>query len=93
MDLPYELALPTFAATAWYHKKLPDEQAALEPLLKDVEDLRNRWSALSSRWEPVERQEKKQRVDREKTHEYIGLPVDYHLKANLRVSGPEFTKN
>ena len=38
MDLPYELALPTYAATAWYHKKLSPQPQALEPFLKDVED-------------------------------------------------------
>ena len=26
IDLPYELALPTYAATAWYHHKLPGQQ-------------------------------------------------------------------
>jgi carboxypeptidase C (cathepsin A) len=35
--------------------------------------------------------EEKQQVA-EKLHEYIGLPVEYILKANLRISGPEFTK-
>jgi carboxypeptidase C (cathepsin A) len=48
VDLPYELGLPTYAATAWYHKKLPTQPAALEPFLKDVEDFamgpyRMRW--------------------------------------------------
>ena len=38
MDLPYVLALPTYAATAWYHKKLPQQPAALEPFLKEVEE-------------------------------------------------------
>ncbi len=38
VDLPYVLALPTFAATAWYHKKLPQQPAALEPFLKEVEE-------------------------------------------------------
>ncbi len=36
IDLPYELALPTFAATAWYHKKLPQQPAALEPFLREL---------------------------------------------------------
>ena len=27
VDLPYVLALPTYAATAWYHKKLPQQPA------------------------------------------------------------------
>ena len=38
VDLPYELALPTYAATAWYHKKLPTQPAELEPFLKEVEE-------------------------------------------------------
>jgi len=38
VDLPYILALPTYAATAWYHKKLSPQPAALEPFLKDVEE-------------------------------------------------------
>ena len=38
VDLPYVLALPTYAATAWYHKKLPQQPAALEPFLKEVEE-------------------------------------------------------
>ena len=29
VDLPYELALPTYAATAWYHHKLPDTHPEL----------------------------------------------------------------
>src|SRR5277367_542001 len=36
MDLPYVLALPTYTATAWYHHKLPNQPAALEPLLREV---------------------------------------------------------
>ena len=36
-DLACELGLPTFAATAWYHKKLPQPPAALEPFLSEVE--------------------------------------------------------
>ena len=37
IDLPYVLALPTFAATAYYHHQLPQPPAALEPFLKEVE--------------------------------------------------------
>jgi carboxypeptidase C (cathepsin A) len=38
VDMPYVLALPTYAATAWYHHKLPNQPATLEPLLKEVEN-------------------------------------------------------
>ena len=37
IDVPYELALPTFAATAYYHKRLPTQPPALEPFLAEVE--------------------------------------------------------
>ena len=37
MDLPYELALPTYAATAWYHHKLPGATTPLPALLSKVE--------------------------------------------------------
>ena len=38
VDLPYMLALPTYTATAWYHHKLTNQPAALEPLLREVEN-------------------------------------------------------
>jgi carboxypeptidase C (cathepsin A) len=92
VDLPYELALPTFAATAWYHKKLPNQPAALEPFLKDVEDYAmGPYTHALALGTDVSADEKKQVA--EKLHEYIGLPVDYLLKANLRVTGPEFEKS
>jgi carboxypeptidase C (cathepsin A) len=91
VDLPYVLALPTYAATAWYHKKLPQQPDALEPFLKDVEDFAmgpySHALALGTDLPPAEKQSVA-----EKLHDYIGLPVAYLLKANLRVSGGEFEK-
>ena len=37
IDLPYELALPTYAATAWYHHKLRDAHKDLAALFAEVE--------------------------------------------------------
>src|SRR6202035_2332675 len=38
-DMPYYLYLPTYAATAWYHKKLPPELSGdLEKTLREVEN-------------------------------------------------------
>jgi carboxypeptidase C (cathepsin A) len=91
VDLPYELALPTFAATAWYHKKLPNQPAALEPFLKDVEDFAMGPYAHALALGTDVGADEKQQVA-QKMHEYTGLPVDYILKADLRVSGPEFEK-
>jgi len=88
-DLAYELALPTFAATAWYHNKLPNQGQKLETLLKDVEQFAigdyavalNKGSWLDSA---------DFNAIAEKLHNYTGLPVDYIRKANLRISGPQF---
>ena len=91
VDLPYVLALPTYAATAWYHKKLPTQPPALEPFLKQVEEFTQGPFAHALALGTDIGAEEKQSVA-EKLHEYTGLPVAYLLKANLRVSGGEFEK-
>jgi carboxypeptidase C (cathepsin A) len=91
VDLPYVLALPTYAATAWYHKKLPTQPAALEPFLKEVEDFTNGSYAHALALGTDLGADEKQAVA-ERLHGYTGLPVAYVLKANLRVSGGEFEK-
>jgi carboxypeptidase C (cathepsin A) len=91
VDLPYELALPTYAATAWYHKKLPIQPAALEPFLKDAEEFAMGPYAHALALGTDLGKEEKQQVA-EKLHEFIGLPVAYLLKGNLRISGGEFSK-
>ena len=91
VDLPYVLALPTYAATAWYHKELPQQPAALEPFLKEVEEFTmGPYSHALALGTDISADEKQQIA--EKLHGYIGLPVAYLLKANLRVSGGEFSK-
>ncbi|MGA3082121.1 MAG: peptidase S10 [Terracidiphilus sp.] len=95
VDLPYVLALPTYAATAWYHKKLPQQpdapQPNLEPFLKEVEDFAmGPYSHALALGTDLSAEEKQQAA--EKLHAYTGLPVAYLLKANLRVSGGEFEK-
>jgi carboxypeptidase C (cathepsin A) len=91
-DQAYALALPTFAATAFYHKKLPSQPAALEPFLAEVEQyaMGDYMSALLQGSDlPVAR---KQAVA-EKLHEYTGLPVELLLRANLRMTGGMFEKD
>jgi carboxypeptidase C (cathepsin A) len=91
VDLPYMLALPTYAATAWYHKKLPQQPAALEPFLKDVEDFAmGPYTHALALGTDLTAEEKNSVA--EKLHEYTGLHVAYLLRANLRVNGGEFEK-
>lgn len=89
VDLPYVLALPTFAATAFYHHTLPQPPAALEPFLREVEQYAQGEYAealfAGATLDPARRQ-----AVAEKLHQFTGLPVDYLLKADLRVTGRMF---
>jgi carboxypeptidase C (cathepsin A) len=92
IDLPYQTVLPTYAATAWYHKKLPGDHKDLEALLAEVEQFAmgdyGRALAAGSDLSPADRH-----ATAEKLHQYTGLSVDYILKADLRIDGGEFRQN
>ena len=92
IDLPFETGLPTYAATAWYHHKLPNQPAELQPFLKEVENfaMGDYAHALA---EGTDLPASDKQAIAEKLHEYTGLSVDYLLRADLRVSGGGFTKN
>jgi carboxypeptidase C (cathepsin A) len=91
VDQAYALGLPTMAATAFYFHKLSSQPAALGPFLEEVEKyaLTDYMEALLQGSELSDAQ--KQAVA-EKLHGYTGLPVDYLMRANLRVNGGEFSK-
>ncbi|MGA3046544.1 MAG: peptidase S10 [Terracidiphilus sp.] len=91
VDLPYVLGLPTYAATAWYHKKLPQQPAALEPFLAEVESFATGPYQHALALGTDLTADEKQSVA-SKLHDYTGLPLAYLLKANLRVNGGEFEK-
>src|SRR5271170_5016096 len=91
VDQAYALALPTYAATAFYHHKLPAQPAALGPFMSEVENfaLTDYETALLAGSQLAESQ---RQAVAEKLHNYTGLPVAYLLKADLRVTGGEFSK-
>jgi carboxypeptidase C (cathepsin A) len=92
VDVPYETVLPTYAATAWYHHKLPGQHSSLDALLAEVEQFAvgdyARALAAGSELGAAERA-----AIAEKLHEYTGLPVEYILRADLRIDGGEFRQN
>jgi carboxypeptidase C (cathepsin A) len=92
IDVPYELALPTFAASAFYHKRLPTQPPALEPFLAEVEQfaMSDYASALA---QGSQLPEATRQATAEKLHQYTGLPVAYILKADLRVNVGQFNHN
>ena len=91
-DVPFELALPTYAATAWYHHKLgPDVPADLKALVAEVEHFAVTEYALA-----LQQGSALPEADRAsiavKLHKYTSLPVDYIRKARLRITATEFQK-
>jgi carboxypeptidase C (cathepsin A) len=89
VNLPYALAIPTYAAVAWYHKRLAQPPARLHPWLDQVQAWAmgpylaalNRGSALPGT---------QQQTIAAQMAGYTGLSEHYLLKADLRVTGPEF---
>ena len=91
-DLPYVLFLPTYTATAWYHKKLaPELQADRKKTLEEVEQfaLGDYTLALmkGGALPAAERQEIARKLAR-----YTGLSEEYVRHANLRIEIHRFTK-
>ena len=89
LGLPYELALPSMTATAWYHHKLPGGQPPLKPLLTKVEHFAMTRYAQALR-EGSQLSPAEFSAVAAKLHEYTGLPVSYIEKAKLRIDGGRF---
>lgn len=91
IDLPYELALPSYAAIAWYHHKVPNGTTDLDALLSQVESYAmgeyEHALSLGDQLSPTEEQSVA-----EKLESFTGIPAAYWVKANLRVNGGEFEK-
>lgn len=89
VGLPFELILPSYTATAWYHHKLPNQPSQLEPLLAEVEKFAmNDYAIALNKGAGLDLASFNQVA--EKLHQYTGLPVEYIKKANLRINGPQF---
>jgi carboxypeptidase C (cathepsin A) len=90
-DLPYPLYLPSYAATAWYHKLLPGAPAELEPWLSEVRRFAaGEYAAALAEGDRLP-DERRAAVIR-KLHEYTGLSEKYLDLADLRVSEGQFAQ-
>jgi len=92
-DEAYIVTLPTYAATAWYHNKIPGGRPAdLQAYLKEVEHFANTDYAQAlqagAELDPAQRE-----AIAEKLSHYIGLPAAYILKSDLRVNVGQFERN
>src|SRR5947207_7385152 len=92
-DLPYVMFLPSYAATAWYHKKLPRDlqSKSVHQVATEAEQwAANEYSlalAKGDRLQGAERQEAIAKLSR-----YTGLDKTFIENANLRVSLNFFRK-
>ena len=91
-DEPYIVGLPTYAATAWYHNKLPGGRPAdLEAFLKEVQHFATTdYAGALMAGSELDPAKKAQIADQ--LSKYTGIPADYYLRANLRVEGGQFTQ-
>lgn len=92
VDQPYVLALPTYAATAWYHHVLPTSPPALEPFLAEVEHfaMHEYWPALAA-GRQLEAAERARIVER--LHAYTGLSTQLIERADLRINVGVFAQH
>ncbi|HEX4006890.1 MAG TPA: peptidase S10 [Acidobacteriaceae bacterium] len=92
VDQAFALALPSFAAAAFYHHRLSPQPPALEPFLTEVENfaLGDYMAALlkGSTLPPDSK-----RAMAERLHQYTGLSADLYLRYNLRIDVGVFCKN
>jgi carboxypeptidase C (cathepsin A) len=92
-DLPYVMYLPSYAATAWYHKKLSSDLQArsVQDLVAEVEQ----WAATDytlalEKGDRLTAQERQDAIA--KLSRYTGLSSQFIDNANLRVSLSLFRK-
>ncbi|HEY2648600.1 MAG TPA: hypothetical protein VGI38_05385, partial [Puia sp.] len=90
-DLTYELYLPTYAAVAWYHKKIPNTSNGLESFLTEVRSFASgEYATALSKGDLLSDAERDQVLN--KLAAYTGVSKEYWSKGNLRLREEVFTE-
>lgn len=90
-DISYVMNLPTYAATAWYHNKVPNKPASLDSFLKDARAFAiGEYTTGLMDGDGLAGDAREKLLDR--LSYFTGLSKEYLNKADLRVSEPEFTE-
>jgi len=91
-DLPYQLFLPSYTATAWYHKKLPaDLQVDLDRTLSAAEQwAATEYQAALNKGDRLSTGER--RAVAEKLARFTGLGSSFVESRNLRIDNRAFVK-
>ncbi len=91
-DMPYILYLPSYTATAWYHKKLPaDLQSDFKKTLAEAEAFaEGPYATALLKGNKLSRDEKRQIA--QQVARLTGLSEEYVLQTNLRINSMFFMK-
>lgn len=92
-DLPYQLFVPTYAATSWYHKELDKDlqDRELRDLLEEVEDWsESEYTVALMKGDKLSEEERQ--VIAKQLVRYTGLDLDYVLRTDLRINIHRFCK-
>ncbi|WP_091538233.1 S10 family peptidase [Thermoflexibacter ruber] len=90
-DLPFILFLPTYAATAWYHKKVSPEYKDLKAFLAEVEQFAmGEYTLALMKGEKLTEAEETNITN--KLAKYTGLSPEYIKQTNLRIEIQRFCK-
>ena len=90
-DNKYIFYLPSFAAIAWYHHKLPNRPAHLAAFVQQA----RRFAAgpyARALWQGDRLPRSQRDAVAKQMHRFTGLPVRYLERANLRVTAAHFRK-
>jgi carboxypeptidase C (cathepsin A) len=92
-DIPYVMFLPSYAATAWYHKKLPPDlqSKSVQEIVSEAEQwAANDYTLALEKGDRLSAQERQDVIA--KLSRYTGLSSQFIDNSNLRVSLNPFRK-
>lgn len=92
-DLPFQLFVPTYAATGWYHKKLDNKlmKLSLMELMAEVKEWsENELTLALMKGDQIDESDRQEVAC--SLAKYTGLELDYVLGSNLRIDIFRFCK-
>ncbi len=90
-EVPYALQLPTFAASAWYHRRADAKYTSLKGLMQDAQQYAmGDYIGALLKGDRLSQDERRAVIA--KLHEFTGLSPEYLDEANLRLSVGRFNK-
>lgn len=92
LEMPYVTTLPTFATTAWYHRKVDRAGRSVQQIHDETVEFA-RTAYVTALIKGASLPEAEKRAVAEKMSAMIGLPTEFILAKNLRLSREDFMFN